>query len=286
MSVLTNNGIYSMPADIYHADPCKAPSLSASIATVLCTQSPAHARHAHPRLNPDFKREVEDKFDLGSAAHDVLLEGAENVAVIDASDFRTKDAKAARDIARAANKIPILKHRWDSVLEMVNAIRSQLMRHQDGRELFSHGAAEQTLVWQEPDYGGIWCRARADYLRGNQISDLKTTSASAEPDAWTRTMFGMGSDIQAAFYLRGLKAITGHDGAFRFCVVEAYAPYALSVVALDPGALVMAQKKCLYALETWHRCLESNEWPGYPTRTCYAEMPPYLEAAWTAKELR
>jgi len=37
-------GIFEYTADVYHADPCPKPSLSASIAHILCSQSPAHAR--------------------------------------------------------------------------------------------------------------------------------------------------------------------------------------------------------------------------------------------------
>jgi hypothetical protein len=52
-------------------------------------------------LNPDFKPREEARFDLGRAAHQVLLEGNANVAVIEESDWRTKAAKDARDWARS-----------------------------------------------------------------------------------------------------------------------------------------------------------------------------------------
>ena len=58
------------------------------------------------------------------------------------------------------------------------------------------------------------------------------------------------------------------------------------VIGLDPHALTLAEKKCLYALERWRQCRETNEWPGYPRRTCWAELPPAHEAWWVEKELR
>jgi len=280
-------GIYDMPAAVYHADPAPEPSLSSSIAKLICQASPAHARHAHPRLNPAAVEEDAEKFDIGTAAHRLLLEGEAGVEVLDFPDFRTNAAKAARDQARAAGKTPLLRKVWTDVEAMVAATRAQLAQHRDGgADMFTNGKPEQTLIWQEEDFGGIWCRARLDWLRPDAIDDFKSTAASANPDDWTRTLFNCGFDLQCAWYLRGLKALTGYDATFRFCVQETAAPFQLSVITLGPGALTLAEKKCLYALEVWATCLTKGEWIGYPRRTCHAMLPPWQEAQWLEKELR
>ncbi len=278
-------GIYAIPESYYHADPCPQPSLSSSIAKLLCLASPAHARFAHPRLNPQTVEEEAEKLDIGSAAHALLLEGNAGVEIVDAADWRTKAAREARDAAYAAGKTPLLARVWADVQAMVDAIREQLDRHKDGgAAMFTDGKPEQTLVWMDD---GVWCRARLDWLRPGAIDDLKTTAGSANPDTWTRSMFGAGFDIQAAFYLRGLKALTAVDDAiFRFCVVENYPPYALSVVSLGPDAMMLAEKRVIYALEQWRAGLKAGDWVGYPRRTCWASLPPYIEAAWLEKESR
>jgi len=277
-------GIYAISSADYHADPCPAPSLSSSIARVLCQSSRAHARAAHPRLNPACRDEEAEHFDIGTAAHAILLEGTAAVEVIDAKDWRTNAAKDARDKARAAGKVPLLAKVWADVEAMVGAARAQLDRHADGRAMFVGGAAEQTVIWCED--GGVWCRARTDWLRQGHVDDYKTTSASANPEVLSRTLFGNGWDIQAAFYLRGVKAVTGIDAEFRFACQETYPPYALSVVALGPDAMLLAEKKVLYALELWRECLTTNTWPAYPNRTAYASLPTWVESAWLEKELR
>ena len=280
----TTKGIHDIPAAVYHADPCPEPSLSSSIAKLLCLSSARHAWYAHPRLNPAARPEEEERFDIGTAAHALLLEGEAAVEIIDAKDWRTNAAKDARDAARAAGKIPLLTNVWADVQAMVASARGQLERHLDGGdEMFAYGQPERTLIWQED--GNVWCRARLDWLRHAAIDDYKT-SASANPDAWSLTLFSMGFDIQAAWYLRGLKAVTGAEATFRFAVQETYPPYALSVVGLGPDALMLAEKKCLYALETWRECLRTGEWPGYPSRTCYASLPMAHEAWWLTKETR
>ena len=286
MSVTTvlGPGIHQLSAADYHNDPCPEPSLSSSIAKLLCLSSPAHARQQHRRLNPAAVEEESEKFDIGTAAHALLLEGDAGVAVLDFPDFRTKTAREARDAAHAAGKTPLLAKVWADVQAMVTAARAQLDQHTDGgAAMFRDGRPEQTLIWQEDD--GSWGRARADWLRSGAIDDYKTTSGSANPENWTRAIFGMGFDIQASWYLRGARAITGLDLTFRFCVQETASPFALSVVGLGPAAMMLAEKKCLFALAQWRRCLDAGHWPGYPTRTCWSDLPAWEEARWLAKEV-
>jgi hypothetical protein len=277
-------GIHEMPWSVYLGDPCPEPSLSASIARMLCLDSPAHAREAHPRLNPQTIDEHGERLDIGTAAHALLLEGSSAVAIIDAADFRSKAAKDARDAAYARGHTPLLAARWTEVQLMVAAAREQLARHVDGgAEMFTNGWPEQTLIWQEDD---VWCRARLDWLRPQAIDDYKTTGKSANPETWTRSLFYDGKDLQVAWYLRGLKVLTGQDAVFRFAVQETYRPYALSVIALGPDALMLAEKKVLYALERWREARGRNEWTGYPRRTCYASLPPTHESWWLEREMR
>lgn len=286
MTEIATPGVYPLGAEEYYADPCPSPSLSASIANILLSQSPLHAWYAHPRLNSSYVREEKEIFDRGTAAHAYLLQGETGFEVIEADDWRTKAAKEARAEARLAGKVPLLAKHWDAVVAMAEAANVQLDKFADRPRPLSDGKPEQSLVWQEE--GGIWCRARADWLHDDHstIDDYKSTGASANPEAWTRGPLFAGADIQAAFYLQGLKALTGHDAQFRFVVQENFAPYALCVIGLDPAVLMLAEKKVRLALELWRRCLESNRWPGYPTVTCWAELPPWIEASWLAREER
>lgn len=293
--VIDQPGIYAVPAATYHADPVYVPSLSASIAKKLCLESRLHAFHDHPRLNPAAEPENGEHFDIGTAAHALLLEGNADLVIVDAPDWRTKAAKEARDAARAAGKTPLLARVVADVVAMVDALRGQLDAHTDGgAAMFTHGEPEQTLVWVDDD--DVWCRARLDWLRPGDnetpiaIDDYKTTSGSANPDSWARTMFAAGHDLQAAFYLRGLRKLTGapldDPASFRFAVQETYPPYAVSVIALNPDAMLLAEKKVLYALEAWRDARDRDAWYGYPRRTAFATLPPAHEAWWLEKEIR
>lgn len=281
--MIDRSGIYEISAAEYHADPAPTASLSSSIARELLASSALHAWFAHPRLNPAYQPKDDEKFDVGIAAHAFLLEGESGFVIIEAPDWRTKAAKEARAVARLAGKIPLLADRWGDVQAMAVAARQQLDAHEDPPRPLAGGKPEQTLVWQED---GAWCRARLDWLHDDRktIDDYKTTSASANPEVWSRTLFGAGQEIQAAFYLRGLKAITGLEATFRFVVQENFAPYALSVIGLSPEALELGARKVTYALRLWRECLTSGVFPGYPTQTCYADVPPWESARWLVTE--
>lgn len=71
--LITKTGEYHLPSADYHADPCKTPSLSASLADTILSGTPRHAWLESPRLNPDHEPVEKRAFDIGSAAHEVLL---------------------------------------------------------------------------------------------------------------------------------------------------------------------------------------------------------------------
>lgn len=281
--VATSSILPDLPADAYHRDEvADQPSLSASIASVLCAQSPAHARAAHPRLNPDYQRTEEAKYSVGNAAHAIILEGRDAVEVIHHGDFRTNAAKEDRDNALAAGKIPLLVHVKAEVDQMVAAVAVQLEQHEADPVPFTGGLPEQTLLWSED---GVLCRARLDWLHdGNAcVSDLKTTARSASPKQYERNLFSVGGDVQCAFYLRGLKAVTGVDAEWRWVVVETAPPYLLSIISPRDEVLAIGAAKVEHAIRTWRECLTTGEWPGYGTSIHYADAPPW-ETHWLITE--
>lgn len=277
------SGIYTMSAKEYHSDIlCPQPSLSSSIAHILCTQSPAHAKAAHPRLTLQPVTEEAEHLDIGTIAHALMLEGEHIAEVIDADNWRTKDARQARDMARAQGKVPILRKHWDDVASMIVAAKVQL-----GHKYFTFGKPEVSIAWQEPN--GVYCRGRLDFLLDNlgQIQDYKTGSGSMSPDILSRTMVTNGWDIQAAFYIRGVKMIYPEaNPSFVFVCQETYPPYAVSLMAPGPDVLFLAEKKVQYAIDKFGECLTSGVWPAYPDKVCFAELPAWHEAQWLEKELR
>ncbi|HEY6115272.1 MAG TPA: hypothetical protein VI172_04870, partial [Candidatus Dormibacteraeota bacterium] len=102
---MTAPGIYDMSEAEYHAHP----ALSFSAAKKLLHPScPAIFRHAQDNPQP-HKRE----FDLGHAAHKVVLGEGSELHVIGANNYRGKDAQQERDAAYDRGDIPVLPAEFD-----------------------------------------------------------------------------------------------------------------------------------------------------------------------------
>lgn len=276
--------VLELPAYSYHADLVddQRPSLSASLISVIVDKSPAHARAAHPRLNPDVSVDAKTEFDVGTAAHALLLGGMEAVQVLEFDNWTTKAARAARDEARAHGFTPLLEKQWVEVEAMTDAMSAQLDRYEP--RPFTDGAAEQTLVWEER---GVLCRARLDWLREDGGIDDYKTASSADPQVWSRRMVDHGCHIQEAWYRRGVRAVIGRDEPFRFVVVEKTAPYALSVFQVAPDLRELAERQIDWALDMWAGCLAADTWPAYTDgRVCWVNAEPWHEAQWLNREAR
>ena len=264
-----NATLLPLTAAQYHADPAIRPSLSNSIAQILIDQSPAHAWLAHPRLNPNYEPTEDSRFDIGSAAHMMLLERRiDAIVIVDAADWRTKAAKEQRDAARANGQLAVLRYQFERMEQMVIAAR-QFIDTTELAGIFETGAAEQTLMWEQD---GVLCRCRPDLLAaGNAVMlDYKSTE-NAEPEAFIRQISRMSYDFQAEWYVKGGKALSGSEPTFVFLAQEITAPYACSLISLANSYREVGKSKVSRALAIWNKCVRDNHWPAYSTRIHYAE---------------
>jgi hypothetical protein len=267
------------------------PALSSGVARDMVDQCPAKAWFGS-WLNPQRVREDTHATDRGTIAHAALLEGSfAGVAVIDPADhpaqngnipdgWTNKAIRDARDSARAAGKIPILKADFAECEAMVNAA-SDYIAHADESEvtrLFTpaFGESEVTMVWKE---GETLCKLRADRISLDRtiVCDYKTTDASADPDRWGRTqLVNMGYYFQAAWYRRGVAALNdGRVPAFIFLAQECSAPYLCSLIGCDPAMIDAGDAKVAVSIKRWQRCARDQSWPGYPSRIAYPELPAF-----------
>jgi hypothetical protein len=289
MSRISAPGVYDISARDYHADPAPAPSLSASIAKILDDKSPLHAFHGHPKLSSEVQNDNRKEFDLGAAAHQIILGSDDELVVIDPSNYPAKNGnipngwtndaiRAARDEVYAAGKIPLLPAQYEAAIGMAATVNKRIKDNSElaGWNAPGAGLPERTLVWQE---GDVWMRARLDWMPTDPrriYVDVKTTETSVNPEVIGRYAMSMQWDIQESVYRRGLKALGICEAPkFRFVAVESKPPYAVAVVALPPQVTAMADEKVERAIKLWGDCLRSGDWPGYPSRTIWIEAPPW-----------
>ncbi len=276
-------GSYKISSEEYLADPCPEASLSRGTIIDLL-DSPARAFWDHPRLNPQPPEEKEEtKFDIGKAAHDLLLEGGDKIFVVFGfDDWRKKEAQEARKAAREIGKTPLLEKQYVEVFRMVEAAQKAMVECTELgiTDLRAEGDSELTYAWHENK--GIWCRIRVDWIRTNRdlILDYKTTSTSVNPEIFSGHVNKMGYGIQSVFYRRGVKAVEGKEPNFVIMAQETEPPYFCSFHGLDLQNEDMAQQKVEWAIKKWKECTEQNQWEGYPNRICYAEPKPWELAEW------
>lgn len=247
-------GFYDdIPEAEYHAD---RESLSVSGAKLLL-KAPALFKW---RLdNPQHS----DAFDIGSAAHELVLGVGPGIAVIPATGRAKADQeahKAAKEAARAEGKTPVTAEQHEAVQAMADAISG----HETAMRLLSEGRPEVSgYALDEPT--GIMRRARFDWLGVGILSDIKTTR-SAEPWSFAGDVARYGYHQQAAWYL-DLARDLGHPAeAFAFIVVEKDPPHLVEVYDLDAAAIDRGRELNRRALERFRDCTATGLWPGYTAR--------------------
>lgn len=274
-ALITQPGIYDLDDATYHADPVDGGSLSSTEARQLA-ECPARFRWAKDHGEPPHRRE----FDFGHAAHALVLGAGADVAVLEFDDWRTKDARAARDEAHANGATPILVKDFEAVQAMAEAIRSHplAMRLLDPL----HGRPEQSLMWID---GDVWRRARIDWLpdvpaSGRLIVTDYKSAADASTPAFSKAIANYGYHQQAAWYLDGIRALCGvTDAAFVFVVQEKQPPYLVNVIELDPFALQAGAQRNAKAIDVYRECRASGVWPGFGDKVEMASLPRWAALA-------
>jgi len=272
---VTEAGVYDMPEELYHLDPVEGGSLSSSGARKLL---PPHcpAIYKHERDNPPAPKKT---FEIGSAAHKLVLGSGPELVRIDAERWDTKAVKAEVAAVRADGGIPLKPAEYKQVHDMADAIR----QHRWAGALFDpeYGQPEQTLIWQDRPTG-VWRRARLDWLPHSRdgrliIPDYKT-SHSADPGVISRTVYQFGYYQQADWYTDGARELgLGEDPAFLFVVQSKDAPYLITVVELRPSYLRIGRERNRQALEVYAECTATGHWPGHTDDIELISPPGWVE---------
>lgn len=267
-------GIYDLPAAEYHA----RPELSSSGARKLLSPScPALFKHAQD--NPEPTRKV---WEVGTAAHKLVLGVGPQLVLVDRPRWDTNDIKAELAEIRQAGNVPLKRPEYDAV----HAMAEQIRQHPIASRLFSPetGRGEQTLIWRDKETG-VDCRALVDWLRWPTagryfLPDYKTCLCAA-PDKLGRIIADHGYHVQLAWYSAGIKALGIADDPKALLVMqEKTAPYLVTVSEPDPAAMRMGEIRMREALRLFAECQASDVWPGYSDDVVLTELP-----SWETREL-
>lgn len=278
--IIATTGWHDLSEEVYHADPCPAPSLSSHTAMNIMSKSLLHAWRGHPR-SPVFEPHVlGTAADRGSAAH-ALLFGGRAIEPIHADDFRTAAAREARDRARSLGRIPMLQREIEGLLLMVNPAQQRFADLHEGAYLY-----EQSAIWRSGDTEAGWRRGRIDTISPSRalIVDYKTTEAAVDALSCERRIADMGLHIQAAAYVDAVETLHPElMGRVRFVFQwqEQKAPYALSPpIEMSEAFMSLGRAQWLAAGRLWDLALKHNAFPGYSPHPHLACPPPWELSRW------
>ncbi len=245
-------GLLHLPAKQYHADQSIGHS---GILKML--KSPAHLRETLDHPPPPTPAMA-----LGSAVHTYVLEPdrfSEEFVVAEKFDRRTKEGKEAAARFEEATQGKTLITPED--LATLSRMRAAVLAHQGAARLLEQGEAELSAFWSDPATG-IACRCRPDWFNETAIVDLKSC-LDASSRGFSRAIANLGYDVQAAFYVDGIKRVTGRELPFLFVAVEKEPPHAVAVYRADPEIIEIGRRKYQAALQLLKWCQESGTWPAY-----------------------
>jgi len=236
----------------YHANP----AIGSSSVIKLIKKSPLHYKASMDRKEPQT-----EAMKFGQAFHSAILEVEkfkENyVERPEGMSFVSKEGKSWRD---AQTKEILTFDQFADLRGMFASVYGSSLV----APLLSGGDSEQSYFWKD-EATDLICKCRPDYLNDMFMVDLKSTEDASEY-GWTSSKFRWKYDIQAQFYMRGLKACTGIDYDFKWIVVEKAYPYAVAVYEMTNEEKVNADTQIDQALSTIKMCQDLNTWPGYDDR--------------------
>jgi hypothetical protein len=202
----------------YHAHP----AISSSDVKAVHTKSLAHWKGK--------VRKETSAFALGSAVHALVLEPEKKLVRRGPEDRRGDKWKKAQLAADLDGQILLPEAEFDLAARIADAVREH---HPAAMYLNSRNlVAEASFFGIDPATGvEIKCRPDGFLPDIGVVFDLKTTT-DASPDGFPRELRKYAYDVQAAFYLRALRA-AGHEAEFFvFMAVEKEAPHAVCLHAL------------------------------------------------------
>lgn len=269
-------GIYpNVPMSEYHAWEAASNSRLSQL-----LRSPAHLKSYIDRPKPDTDAQV-----IGRATHAAILEPEsfeKQYKKGPLGDRRTKKVKEQWEalVAEAGAENILRPADYEACL----AMRESVWKKTTATGLIGgKGQRELSIIWMHTDALTL-CKARLDRLSpaldGGTIIDLKTTT-DASPLKFERTIFAYGYHRQGALYVDGARAVGIPIRHYAIIAIEKEPPYEVAVYRLMEGAIEAGRDEVARLLPVYKRCVEENNWPGYPDEIRDITLPIW---AWAASE--
>ena len=239
---------------------------------VRLAQSPAHFKAPPKPRTP----QQQTALDIGQATHTAILEpdmyNLRFMILPPEMTLQTKAGKQLKKEAEEAGKILLKDKDHQNVQSMALAVR-----HHPGAKLLveAPGPVEEPVYWKDPVYG-FDCKAKPDKRTPNCIvPDLKSTG-DARYSKFQKVIYDKCYHWQAFWYLWGCTIATDVPHRdFLFIVIERENPWDVMIYFASPKMFFQAAREIAPLRKIYAKCLEKDQWPGYPTAPQYIDLPPW-----------
>lgn len=264
------------------------PAMSKSMIAEVAKKTPLHMyrKYLDPLNKPKFDEDAErpyytqykeqgrKHFDFGTALHCFVLE-QENmdkyVAIMPDVNLRTNAGKDEME-AFLKNLNGRATVTSDEMLSIKNAAKNVLAHPATETMLSGSGFVESTILWT--DENGVEKKCRPDYMNPEMdiIVDVKT-AADGDPDNFKYASRKFMYHVSHALSAEGYEAHFGRPlKAYVYLVVEKDTEdvvyYNSEEDCLAAGQQVLEEFTPIY-----QKCVETNNWEGYPKTILPLNMP-------------
>jgi exodeoxyribonuclease VIII len=262
---------YNMPEVDYRS----ASAIAGSDAKhILAPKTPAHYA-AH--MAGELKREPSKAMLLGTMAHLAVLEPSKlDTAFVERPEGIDLRTKLGKEWKESVGSMPVLDQ---DEARAVRGIRDSIAANKAARELLAETQSEVALFGEHRT--GLQIKGRVDALKVPNdlecvIVDVKTTSAGADYNTFSRQAASLNYHVSAAWYchLAGLNGLP--PARFYWVTVETSAPYAVAVYEIHPDALDLGVGMMNDALGLIAECEDAGVWPGYAPEVQSLNLPSWV----------
>ena len=238
---------------------------------------PLTPSHYAAHMAGEIKREPSKAMLLGTMAHVAVLEPSKlDTAFVERPEGMDLRTKLGKEWKESVGSMPVLDQ---DEARAVRGIRDSIAANRAARQLLAETQSEVALFAEHRT--GLWIKGRVDALKVVDdmecvIVDVKTTSAGADYNTFSRQAASLNYHVSAAWYchLCGLNGLP--PARFYWIAVETSAPYAVAVYEIAPDALELGASLMSDALGLIAECEDAGVWPGYAPEVQSLNLPAWV----------
>jgi hypothetical protein len=211
----------------------------------------------------------------GTAVHDIVLEGGNNIIRHDGPDRRGKQWSEPFAAAEAEDKLLMTAADYDLALEVAKSV----LDHPVGRMMAGKDTINEASFFATDPLTGMEIKCRPDSYdpKTGTVFDIKTCQDSS-PRAVEADIRKYLYSIQSAFYLHTLRRAGYKADKFIFVFVEKTSPYAVNVTELSDDYIAWADDAMHKTLAEIKEARDTSVYyTGYSSGINTVDIPPWLD---------